>query len=404
MNKREKFLAMAVGGLIGVVGLFMVFSWVGDAFRARRQTIEALKSQIEDEELAIARARRASERRAAFEERSLPPDPALARSLYQKWLLETVARVKLDNVQVHAVGGRQVGKVYFQHTFTIGGRANLAQVVELLHAIYEVDYLHRVRQLRLKPIQDSKDLDISLALESVSILTAPVRRELPPPTGERLAGRTLEEFQEPILNRNPFGPANKPPNLAAGGSTRATKGRSFSLALKADDPDKLDKLTYELEKGPDDLRLDPQSGELRWTPKETGKFEVVVAVVDDGLPKRRVSKTIELTVADPPPPPPVRETRPTPPAPKPPEFDHAEHTFVTAILEVDGEPEVWLTVRTTGQTIKLREGEPLKLGSINGEVSRIFGRDFEILTRDSRLLYTVGDQLTQPVKLPGDGI
>src|SRR6185295_1306096 len=81
--------------------------------------------------------------------------------------------------------------------------------------------------------------------------------------------------------------------------------------------------------------------------------------------------------------------------PKPPVFDTAKHAVITAIIEVDHEPELWLSVRTTGKTLRLREGESFEVGALTGKVVRIGDREAEFETGGKRLLVALGDSLRE---------
>ncbi|MEX2120967.1 MAG: hypothetical protein WD847_15355 [Pirellulales bacterium] len=80
-------------------------------------------------------------------------------------------------------------------------------------------------------------------------------------------------------------------------------------------------------------------------------------------------------------------------APKPPEFDTAKHAFVTGITQGGGRPLVWLNVRTTGQHLRLHEGQSFKVGDLEGTIARITPRAVEIETEGKRRLVPVGKSL-----------
>ncbi|MCL6504411.1 MAG: hypothetical protein K6T86_17150 [Pirellulales bacterium] len=83
----------------------------------------------------------------------------------------------------------------------------------------------------------------------------------------------------------------------------------------------------------------------------------------------------------PPPPPPPRQqvTEPqTPPRPRTPPFDVARYAFLTAILHVGDEREAWISVRPTGETLRLRQGDAVRVGAFEGTLRRIGDRHIEI--------------------------
>jgi Tfp pilus assembly protein PilO len=76
------------------------------------------------------------------------------------------------------------------------------------------------------------------------------------------------------------------------------------------------------------------------------------------------------------PPPPPRKVEPppyVPPPPREPVFDFGKLTFVTAVIENNGEPEVWITYRPweTNGTKQLRAGESFQFDSVRGKVVEI---------------------------------
>jgi len=108
-----------------------------------------------------------------------------------------------------------------------------------------------------------------------------------------------------------------------------------------------------------------------------------------------------------PPPPPVvkrkppkrRPPRPTPP-PRPPEFDHAKHTVVTGLVEVGGRRQVWLLIRTTGEQLKLFEGEKFSTGSATGTIGHVGQRNVEIEFDGKRRLVAFGENVADGAELP----
>ncbi len=94
------------------------------------------------------------------------------------------------------------------------------------------------------------------------------------------------------------------------------------------------------------------------------------------------------------PPPPPKKPDPPPyiaPAPREPPFDFGKLTFVTAVIENNGEPEVWITYRPweVNGTKHLRSGDSFEFDSVRGKVVRIDvlsqSVDLEIGTRKTRV-------------------
>ncbi len=102
------------------------------------------------------------------------------------------------------------------------------------------------------------------------------------------------------------------------------------------------------------------------------------------------------------PPPPPRPKPPpkavveTPPPPPKPEFDDAKHAFVSGIIGNGDRYEVWVNVRTTGESLHLYEGDAIKVGQFNGRITSI--------DKMSIVVESDGESLRVPLGSPlGDG-
>jgi hypothetical protein len=402
MNDRERTLAILVGAGVLFLILFFGYSSYAGMLKTRRADIAKLEDDIEKEDRAIALAAAATRKINEFESRSLPPQPALARSLYQHWLLTKVQEVGLRNQVVSPSGQRPVENIYVQQTFVVTGKGRYEQIVKLLDDIYRTDLLHRVSRMSLKPIKDSKELDLSLTLDAVSVLSAPEAKELSLKESKRLKLASAEEYQKSIVGRNIFAPLNHPPRLIGLGQQKGFTNRSVEIVAKASDPDPLDSVKLELLKSPDSsARLD-NSGKLIWTPRQKGVFEFEIAARDDNFPPRVSMEKLIVTVDDPP--------KFTPPPPKPYEepklaFDNAKHTVLAAIIGIGDQAEVWLHIRTTAQMLKLHEGDSFEIGSVKGTIREINEDEFvyESLAKANkgkRLRVVRGAILEQSTTLP----
>jgi hypothetical protein len=96
-----------------------------------------------------------------------------------------------------------------------------------------------------------------------------------------------------------------------------------------------------------------------------------------------------------PPRPPVAERRADPPRPqpKPPAFDQAKHATVTGIVEQGDQPQLWVLVKTTGELLKLAEGEEFSVGDLKCKVVRIGLRDAELTTGEKHFVVKLQDNL-----------
>jgi hypothetical protein len=81
-------------------------------------------------------------------------------------------------------------------------------------------------------------------------------------------------------------------------------------------------------------------------------------------------------------------------------FDPADHAFLTAIIDVDGQPQAWFTLRSSDQILKLNKGASLEVGQFFGVVVEIEDQDVIIDSDGERWLLSLGDSLTRAAALP----
>jgi hypothetical protein len=204
-------------------------------------------------------------------------------------------------------------------------------------------------------------------IEALSLKKAASVDKLEERDSDRLALKQRDAYYDAIVGRNIFGPRNNEPKLEVTGPLEVYLGRTAELTIKGNDPDPLDQVFMNLvQSAAEDAKLDSVTGKLLWTPKTAGTFEFVVQGTDDGFPALQ-SKPEKLVVT-------VKEQKP--PEPKGLEFDVAKFTILTSILSVNGQGEIWLHVRPTGQIVMLREGDKFEIGSVKGTVSQIGEYDF----------------------------
>jgi hypothetical protein len=258
--------------------------------------------------------------------------------------------------------------------------------------------------MRIKPTSDFRNLDISFSIEALILPGSQREGAVANVPAEGLVYGDLERYGAMIVRRNMFGPPNKPPVLSAvPGETRVELGRSVSFTARAKDPDEDDRVRFRLgDDAPPDASIGESSGEFRWEPKELGEYAFSIHVTDDGMPNKSDSNSIKITVVEPAPPPP----EPPKVAERPKlSFDDAEHAYVSGITsDASGRRELWLTIRTTGEILRLKEGDRVSVGSIEGLVRRITDKDVLVETEERKLRVSMGQHLLEGQELPPDDI
>jgi hypothetical protein len=371
-TNREKLFAIIVAAIAVVIVGYFGYSWIAGQFTRRSKEIADLQDQIKKFERTGALGRAASRKMGQYEERSLPANPEIALTHYQTWFVNEMLDAGLDGPKMR-LAGQQGGpkEPYIRQTYQVDARGTLPQLVELLYQFYSEDWLHRITSLTLRPLKDSKLLEIKMNVETLSLHKAANIDMLPDRPSNRLELASSDAYYDVIVGRNVFGPRNNEPKISASGSLDVFLGRDAELTFKSEDPDYLDQTTFKLvESAAEDATIDPETGKFAWKPKEEGKFDFVVEGVDDGFPAKR-STTHKFTI----------NVRPQNAPPPPNIYDYAKSTILTALIDVDGQGEVWLHVRPTGQMVTLHEGDRFEIGSIKGTVSQIndsvFCFDFE---------------------------
>jgi hypothetical protein len=387
MNQRERILTIVVGALLTIIGVFWIIGKVSNTFRVRNAALEQVQNEIAGKQQFVAKARQTVKKLAEYEDMSLPSDQELARSQYQAWLSEIVDRAGLVEPQVKVVAQSRLANGATQLTCSVNGLGDLRQLTTLLHEFYCVNTIHRIRRLPLRPQADSKQIKIDLRVEALILSTANKEKDFDIAPSSPLAALSSEELIDPIIQRNMFSPANNPPTIRTVSTQRVARGKPLSLRLRAEDPDKLDNLKFSLgADAPQAARVDADGGRLEWTPAENGKYTFTVLVRDDGIPSKQAEQLIEVDVVDP-------SLVAGPAGAKQLAFDDARFTYAIAMLEVSGKRQLWLQIRTSGQILKLNEGDSVRVGSIDATIARIGQRDVELDANGERIFIRVGEPL-----------
>ncbi|MEM7312557.1 MAG: cadherin repeat domain-containing protein [Planctomycetota bacterium] len=381
MTARERVLALVVCGMFALIAVFWVGNQVRRSFSRREGQKKQLEMQLEQKRLSMARARYTAEQMSTYEDMSLPSDLENAQSQYQNWLSELSSDFVGEEVKLTSKSKRPDGSMVI--TCNVNGRADLRQLSEWLYEFYAVDALHRIRQMPLKPVPDTRLLDITIVVDALVLPGADKNKDFGRHPKTEIASKPMEEVIDPIVQRNFFSPANKAPKMDSIGRQQVEVGKSLSVRVKARD-NPLDKIVYDLVDAPEGVEFNPKSGSISWKPDSPGNYEIVVAAEDDGIPVRRSEQSFVVNVKNPPPPPPpvVATTESESEAEVKLKFDDAKYTYPIASVDVSGKRQVWLQVRTTGKVLKLTEGATVQVGSIEAKVGKIEVRSFELTAGD----------------------
>jgi hypothetical protein len=401
MNRREQILAAAVGGLLVIVIFFFSFHWISRMIRQKKNQVIALEQSIKDKQRIVRFSEADADRMRDYERMSLPSDAEKARSLYQSWLVSLVTEVGFDDPQVNVLASRKDHDVFHEFSFTVNGRADLRQLVNLMYRFYSADFLHRIRLLRAKRLNDTRQLELSLTIDALAMTNADNEDKLndqPKPVLEY----DMIAYMQTILGRNFSGPPNLGPEIEVSGERSGYTNTLISFDVSARDGDRLDSITYGLDGSDlDGVKIDPESGRVEFQAAEPGDYDVVVTATDDGFPPKTVTETVRVSVTDEP------EPEPEEPAPPPkPSFDLGKFVFLTGVTETSGRRQAWISVRTEGKLLKLFEGDQFDVGEVTVNIARINGRTVELDSPELEEQWSVslGQSLEQARSAAAEGI
>ncbi len=324
MSQREKFLAIAVAGVVGVIGIQFVIGSIRSGLEIKQRKLDALNRKIEEHDRKLTDCALATKRLNDLKSKSLPKNSESANNQYSSWLIELGSKSNLRNLKVElAQAGGLRSDAYTAHAFSLTGEIRIDDFIKLMHRYYDRDYLQRIRTLKMEPMRDNPDM---INLKMVTEVLALKSADLKQPPSLASSGRvpeSVDEYIQSILSRNPFAPPNKAPKFSLASTIDVPRDSDWSLDLKAADPDARHKVKFTLlSETPEGLRFSEDSGKISWRPKTNGTYELMLKVADNGFPPKESEQKLTLKVVDPPPPPKVVET---------PKFDVASQSYVSAI-------------------------------------------------------------------------
>lgn len=389
MSRRERLLSMAVAGLLLALLVHWGLGKYREAVGSRQTRLVSLQNEqqlLNEELLAGAYADR---QMGEYLVRSLPSDPEVARSRYQTWLLDVVRDSGLADAVVDPTTEMPAGDLYRRFGYRVTGRADLKDVIRLLHAFHSRDTLHRITELNLTPGRNDSRLNVEMGIDAVALSDAPSQGVGEPGDSSYRLASSLDEAKQSILNRNFFQPPNQAPQYRGDSTLWATRGETTRVKLSFVDPEGSDLVFQPAVDLPPWARFDVSTGELELTPPESADLDAAldwrVTVLDEGLPQRQTSQQLTIRLRDRPV---VVETAP------PPEFDDATQTYLTALLN-GKEPTAWMNVRTQGKTLKLRVGDAFEIGSIRGTVTEVTSRAVKLEVGGREVVLRPSERLSE---------
>jgi Tfp pilus assembly protein PilO len=286
LQKREKTLAIATAALLAILAFYWFWPSQGSSLSELRALRDAKQAELNTKEKLALQVKKAKERVAAWQTLSLPAELETARSLYKSWLNKLAHSAGINPLPTLTVGDGQVQKdVFAASTFNIQCQGTLEQLTKFMHEFYSAGHLHKIRNLTITPLENSRDhLNLNIFIETLSLPGSTQKNKLSAEPGKRLKMSSLDDYKKAIVGRNLF-------------AAYAPKSSTDNSAKESKPTTKLDPLQF---------------------------------------------------------------------------------SYLTAIIEADGIPEAWLFERSTGETLKVHEGEEFTIGKVRGKVIRIGYNEIEI--------------------------
>lgn len=379
MTPREKVLSIGVGAAIAIALGSYTWSSIRKGIRDKETRIDQLQSEISKRDTSITDGLMDRNKLSALTPSSLPSSSEQAVANYHEWLIGLIEGSKLTSPKQSFIGETPEKGVFRKYKFQISGRGTIEDLTQLLYTFYEKDYLHRIAQLKVVPVQrEPYQLEITLVSEALALDTASAEQAEPIGISHRVK-KTLDEYSDVIVNRNLFSPPNHPPKFAQTASVEAVRGSPFNYDPKATDQDAGQFWQYEIiGDAPDGFRFG-RGTEINWTPDKTGSYVVTLRATDTGIPRKSSEQVLTVNVVEPLP---VVEPK------KEVKMDIASQAEVSALVAGRDGPEAWVRSKLEGKTLYLKVGDKLTLGSVEGTVVAVGANYMELETDGQK--WTVG--------------
>ena len=192
----RKLLLYGGLGLVAIVfvGDKLLTSFVDEPLQKAEAVYSAIEQQIRNHELELAKAEQALTLLPELQERSLPRKLDLAKSEYQAWLLQLVSEIGLRAPAVNPKDAVNQKNLLHVLKFDVRGRGTLTQIADFLFQFYQAGHLHKITSMTLNPLQTSRQVDMSVSIEAISLSTATRDDQLTSRTSDQLASSNLKEY------------------------------------------------------------------------------------------------------------------------------------------------------------------------------------------------------------------
>lgn len=220
-NVRKRLAYVVLGAVVlYFCGDFALRTYVDGPLEQRQARKEQLQKKIKKQKKELAESKLALQTLETFEQRSLPSDLEVARTAYRTWLLDLVGRAQFHTAHVDSSPPSSRKGLYDTLAFSVRGKGTLIHLCRFLFDFYHAGHLHKIQSISLTPLGKNGEIDISLAIEALSLPGTERQLELSTEISDRLEYASLKSYLL-IAQRNVF---------SAGGESDLTK-QAFLTAV-----------------------------------------------------------------------------------------------------------------------------------------------------------------------------
>ncbi len=204
-EKREKVLVAIAGILFAVMILpILYYLFWGDTAKMRLQR-NRLRTEVEKLENDTANAVNLKKRIDKLTAISLPSGDYVAQSFYQNWLYDQASASELREIKIDQGSISPMKDYYKKYTNTLHCRGSLEQFAKFLELFQRVDHLHLVRKIAVRPLKESREMDISVTVESIALRQAKAAKTSPMnEKSNTVASKSEKEMLRNIVDRAIF--------------------------------------------------------------------------------------------------------------------------------------------------------------------------------------------------------
>jgi hypothetical protein len=205
LQRREKILLGVALGLVGMAVLcFLLLTADGISDQQLLDDEVKYTGQLAAKQKLLRDAEHEHARIAEWQRRSLPPEPVLARSLYQNWLQDVAGRANFHDMRIVANDATGRRDQYTRISLTLNCTAKLGDLIQFMYDFYSAGYLHQIRKMDIRPSATQGELDVDFSIDALSLTAAESKEKLPSGVTRSLQLAKAADYRDPIVARNLF--------------------------------------------------------------------------------------------------------------------------------------------------------------------------------------------------------